>query len=265
MINNQRGGVNYLTFESFQDEILHGVFTRHGGVSNTHAASLNVGGTVGDAPESVRRNKQILFETLNKPAASMFDCWQVHGPDYILANSPHNASTVTDPREYRADGLITNNSNVTLFMRFADCTPILLYDPVKKVIGLVHAGWQGTVKKAGSNMVKGFVNLFGSNPADLLAGIGPAIGPDHYIVGKQVIDAVSIAFGEKAKDLLLPAENDKKFFDMWEANRYDLETAGVRQIEVSGICTACNTQDWFSHRAEKGKTGRFGVLMALKA
>lgn len=265
MILNQHGDIKYLTFEQFGSDVTHGVFTRRGGVSTGHISSLNVGGTVGDDPSNVRMNKQLMFESLDKPVQTMFDCWQVHGPDYVLVNDPHFASYRSTPREIRADGLITNNPDVTLFMRFADCTPILLYDPVIKVIGIVHAGWQGTVKKAAGNMVKGFVNLFGSKPADILAGIGPSIGPDHYEIGPQVIERVRSAFNSRDDELLRPGNLDKKYFNMWMANKLDLEDAGIRHIEVSGICTACNTEDWYSHRAENGKTGRFGVLMALKS
>ena len=258
----QQNGLKYLTFERF-GRVTHGIFSRHGGVSNNYAAALNVGGTVGDEPAAVRENKRILFGALGKNTTSMFDCWQVHGPDYVLANSPHTAASHTDPREIRADALLTANPEVTLFMRFADCTPVLLFDPNKKVVGIAHAGWQGTVKRAASNLVRGFTHLFGSNPGDIQAVIGPSIGPDHYEVGHQVIDQVITSFGRKADDLLRETAPEKAYFDMWAANEYDLRTAGVEHIEVAGICTACHTGDWFSHRAEKGRTGRFGVVMAL--
>ena len=258
----QKNGLRYLTFEQFGN-VTHGIFSRHGGVSNNHAAALNVGGTVGDSPDSVRENKRLLFDALGKTTSSMFDCWQVHGPDYVLANTPHAASTVTDPREFRADAILTDNPDVTLFMRFADCTPILLYDPTKQVIGIAHAGWQGTVKHTASNLVRGFANLFGCDPANIRAVIGPSIGPDHYEVGHQVIEQVHHAYGEHVQTLLEDKGNGKAHFNMWLANKLDLLSVGVTQIEVAGVCTACNTQDWFSHRAEKGRTGRFGVLMAL--
>lgn len=261
---NEKNGLKFLTFERFEQHVTHGIFTRHGGVSTTHAASLNVGGTVGDDPASVRENRRILFSTLDRPQHSMFDCWQVHGPDYVLANTPHYASTETDPREFRADSLLTNNPEVTLFMRFADCTPVLLFDPKKKVIGIAHAGWQGTVKKTASNLVKGFINIFGSEPSNIQAVIGPSIGPDHYEVGWEVTHQVELSYGTRSPELLTLLPNGKHIFNMWLANKIDLESVGVNDIEVSGVCTACNTQDWFSHRAEKGKTGRFGVLMGLK-
>ncbi len=262
MLVVEQNGLKYLTFERFGN-VTHGIFSRHGGVSNNHATSLNVGGTVGDEPGSVLANKQILFGALGKNTSSMFDCWQVHGPDYVLANSPHTAASHTNPREIRADSLLTANPDVTLFMRFADCTPVLLYDPVRRVVGIAHAGWQGTVKHAASNLVRGFTHIFGSDPGDIQAVIGPSIGPCHYEVGHQVIEQVITSYGSKADEMLQESAHGKAHFNMWAANEYDLRNAGVEHIELAGICTACHTNDWFSHRAEKGRTGRFGVIMAL--
>jgi copper oxidase (laccase) domain-containing protein len=104
---------------------------------------------------------------------------------------------------------------------------------------------------------------YGSNPADIVAGIGPSIGPDHYEVGADVILQVMHKFGDES-DKVLKSHNGKIHFDLWKTNKILLESAGVGQIEIAGICTACNTQDWFSHRAEKGRTGRFGALIALQ-
>jgi YfiH family protein len=145
----------------------------------------------------------------------------------------------------------------------------MLYDPVKKVIGLVHAGWKGTVQQISRRAITAMQEYYGSQPQDILAGIGPSIGPDHYQVGMEVIRGVHETFGEQATKLLLPDDNpiqetDHRLkFDLWSANRLLLEQAGVRSIEVCNICTACHVDDWYSHRAEAGKTGRFGVVIAL--
>jgi copper oxidase (laccase) domain-containing protein len=103
---------------------------------------------------------------------------------------------------------------------------------------------------------------YGSRPADIIACIGPSIGPDHYEVGADVISQVEQTFGEDAL-LMLPRHGARTHFDLWKANQYLLERAGVRQIELAALCTACHTEDWFSHRAEHGKTGRFGALISL--
>jgi YfiH family protein len=162
----------------------------------------------------------------------------------------------------KADIILTDNPDLTLFMRFADCTPILLYDPLKHIVGIVHSGWLGTVRSAARVAVEAMSARFGTNPVDLLAAVGPSIGPDHYEVGKDVIAQVKAAFNEQAS-ILLEQRGGRKYFNLWAANRLLLEKAGVEHIEVSRICTACNPVDWFSHRGEKGKTGRFGAMIAL--
>jgi YfiH family protein len=163
----------------------------------------------------------------------------------------------------KADIMLTDNPRVTLFMRFADCTPILLYDPKKNAIAIIHAGWLGTVRGAARIAVQAMQERYASNPAHILAAIGPAIGPDHYEIGQDVIAQVRDAFGPDAKSLL-KAHGNGIHFDLWKANQTLLEGMGVRQIETMGICTACHPDDWFSHRGEKGKTGRFGALIALQ-
>ena len=148
-------------------------------------------------------------------------------------------------------------------MRFADCTPVLLYDPARQVIGLVHAGWLGTVRGAARAAVESMQKRYASDPADILAAIGPAIGPDHYEIGADVIAQVKAADGSQAEELLT-AHGKSIHFDLWKANQLILSGVGVHQIEVAGICTACHLDDWYSHRGEKGKTGRFGALIALQ-
>jgi hypothetical protein len=148
-------------------------------------------------------------------------------------------------------------------MRFADCVPILFHDPRKGVIGVAHAGWVGTLRDVATATINAMAKQYGSNPADIIAGIGPSIGPDHYEVGADVILQVMQKFGDESEQLL-KSHNGKIHFDLWKTNRLLLEKAGVEKIEVAEICTACNTDDWFSHRAEKGRTGRFGALITLQ-
>ncbi len=256
----ESNGLRYLTFDIFPKEVVHGIFTRQGGLSPEPWDSLNLGGTVGDDLDRVRENRYRTFAALGRSRQSIFDVWQVHSSDVVIATSSH-AHSNTHP-EFKADGIVTEKQDISLFMRFADCTPVLLYDPVKKAIGIVHAGWQGTVKKVSSQTVKVMQAAFGSKPDDILAAIGPAIGPDHYEVGRNVIEQVNYAFEDHAASLLIEHE-DKVYFDLWAANKIVLEQDGVKNIEVAGICTACNLTDWYSHRAEKGKTGRFCALIAL--
>ena len=255
-------GIRYLTFDLFPERVIQAVFTRQGGLSPDPWASLNLGGTVGDDRSRVRENRFRAFRALGRDPRSMFDVWQVHSADVVVATSPHD----TVPQEFKADGIITDNPAVTLFMRFADCTPILLYDPVRSAVGIVHAGWLGTVRRAASATVSAMRSAYGSNPADLLAAIGPSIGPDHYEVGPDVVEKATHAFGAHADGLFHRNSGPRPHFDLWAANHLDLEQAGLKteNIAISAICTACNPQDWYSHRAQKGKTGRFGALIALR-
>lgn len=252
----ERNGLRFYQFNSL--DVKHAVFTRHGGLSPEPWKSLNLGGTVGDEVERVRGNRFLSFEALGCKPASIFDVWQVHSADAVCADAPRRM----DEPYQKADIILTDNPEVTLFMRFADCVPILVHDPVKHVIGLAHAGWLGTVRNVAKATVETMVERYDSRPADIIACIGPSIGPDHYEVGQDVITQVEETFGADAS-LMLPRHGSRIHFDLWKANQYLLERAGVRQIELAGICTACHTDDWFSHRAEKGKTGRFGALISL--
>jgi hypothetical protein len=255
-------GICYLRFDSFPENVVQAVFTRRGGLSPEPWDSLNVGGTVGDERSRVRENRFRAFRALSRDPNSMFDAWQVHSADVVIANAPH--PHFNNPPEFKADGLVTDNPSVTLFMRFADCTPILFHDPRRGVVGIAHAGWLGTMRGAGPAVVEAMRAAYGSNPADILAAIGPSIGPDHYEVGPEVVEQARYVFGREAETLFHKNHGPREHLDLWAANRLALKRAGVGQIEVAGICTACHPEDWYSHRAQKGKTGRFGALIALK-
>jgi YfiH family protein len=257
---SQQNGLRYYTFEIFPKNITQAIFTRQGGVSPRPWNSLNVGGSIGDDITHVRENRIRSFKTLGRAPESIHDVWQVHSADVVYADVPRRL----DSEYQKADILLTDNPEVTLFMRFADCTPILLYDPKKQVIGIVHSGWLGTVRSAVRAAVEAMQGRYVSHPADILAAIGPSIGPDHYEIGEDVIAQVRNTFGADAKSLL-EEHGESIHFNLWDANRVLLEKAGVKRIEIAKICTACHTDDWFSHRGEKGKTGRFGALIAMKS
>ncbi|MEO8358138.1 MAG: peptidoglycan editing factor PgeF [Chloroflexota bacterium] len=253
----QHNGLRYFKFDSMQAR--HAIFTRHGGVSPGPWGSLNVGGTVGDDLARVRENRILSFQAMGCEPESIFDVWQVHSADVVCAQAPRPI----DESYRQADIILTDKHDVTLFMRFADCVPIMVSDPRNGVIGIAHAGWMGTLRDVASATINAMKKQYGSNPADIVACIGPSIGPDHYEVGADVILQVMQKFGDES-DLILKSHNGKIHFNLWETNRLLLEHAGVQNIEISGICTACNTSDWFSHRAEKGRTGRFGALISLQ-
>jgi polyphenol oxidase len=254
-----RNGLRIYQFDSFGPDLIQAVFTRHGGVSPQPWKSLNLGGTVGDVADRVRENRRRTFDAMGRDPLSLFDVWQVHGTDVAIAESPRPASS---PYQ-QADAILTDRPEITLMMRFADCVPIFLHDPIHHVIGLVHAGWMGTVKGTIRAAVDAMHFRFGSAPEDLVSAIGPSIGPDHYEVGADVVTQVKESFGVDASGLLADHKGHTHF-DLWSANRLYLERAGVRHIEIANLCTACATDDWFSHRTEKGRTGRFGVMFGLK-
>ncbi|NLE50826.1 MAG: peptidoglycan editing factor PgeF [Chloroflexi bacterium] len=241
-----------------QSSVIHGVFTRLGGASDRPWDSLNLGGTVGDEPATVRENHRRMYAALGVSEARACTVWQVHSADTIVVRQ-----RVSGRRWLaRADGMVTDIPGLPLTMRFADCTPILLYDPVRHVAGIVHAGWRGTVLGAAPSAVRALQEAFGSNPVDIQAGIGPSIGPERYQVGEEVVGAVREAFGA-VDGLIARASDGSAYLDLWAANRLALERAGVGQIEVAGICTATRTDEFYSHRAERGRTGRFGAVIAL--
>ena len=253
-------GLRYYQFEHLGEGLTQAVFTRQGGCSPAPWDSLNLGGTVGDELPRVRANRDRALAALNRAPGSVYDVWQVHGVDVAIAEAPRPL----DAPHLQADTILTNTPGVTLLMRFADCVPIFLHDPVRKVIGISHAGWMGTVRGTLRFAVAAMQARFGSRPGDILAGIGPSIGPDHYEVGPDVVAQVRQAFGQRASTLLVDHAGTPHF-DLWAANRLTLEAAGVRQVELAGLCTACHTGDWYSHRAEKGRTGRFGAILALNS
>jgi hypothetical protein len=252
-------GLEYFQFESFdRSRVEHGIFTRKGGVSPTPWASLNLGGTVGDERPNVVENRRRIYEVMDRKVESIFDVWQVHSDDVICTNTPRPL----DSAHEKGDAILTDNPDITLFMRFADCVPILLHDPVRGVIGVVHAGWLGTVKKVVKRAVEKMAEQYGSFPGDIFAGIGPSIGTDHYPVGADVIEQVRAGFDGRAAEVLSDT-NGKTHLDLWTSNAVLLEEAGVKSVEIAGICTACDLGRWYSHRAEHGKTGRFGAFIAL--
>jgi YfiH family protein len=253
-------GLIYYRFAGF-DDVNHGVFTRHGGVSAAPWDSLNLGGTVGDDVQAVRRNHELIYETLGVDFERTVTVWQVHGADTVLVNRP-----VTGRRWIaKADAMMTDQPGLALVMRYADCTPILVYDPVKRAIGIAHAGWRGTVQGMAANLVQAMHDAYGSRPADMVAAVGPAIGPDRYQVGEEVVDAAAHYFESIDGIIRRDPHDGTAYFDLWEANTRDLIRAGVRagRIEVAGLCTATRTDEFFSHRGENGQTGRFGAVLCL--
>ena len=256
---NQVAALKYYQFELLQEAgLAQGIFTRAGGVSPAPWDSLNLGGTVGDSRANVIENRLRIFNALNRKVESLFDVWQVHSTKIVCSDTVRPL----DAPHKEADAILTDRPEITLFMRFADCVPIFLFDPIRKVVGIVHAGWMGTVNRIVSLAIDAMVNRYGSKRENILAGIGPSIGPDHYEIGDEVITKVWQTFGQDASGLLNEIDGGIHL-NLWEANRILMQRSGVQQIQIAGICTHCHIDDWYSHRAEHGKTGRFGAILAL--
>lgn len=251
-------GLRFYQFDIFPPNVLNAVFTRQGGVSPEPWASLNLSISVGDDPARVAENRAHAFNALGRNPASLHDVWLVHGTDIVYAESPRAPEATVQ----KADILFTDNPQVSLFMRFADCVPLIFHDPKKGVIGISHAGWMGTVKSVAEVSVQAMQSRYGSQPKDIVVGIGPSISVDHYEVGEEVVTQFREKFGADAAKVI-ETRDGKTYLDLWAANALQLRKMGVEQIQISGLCTACHLEDWYSHRAEKGKTGRFGALVAL--
>ena len=252
-----KNGLKYFTFENLAG-ITHAVFTRRGGVSPSPWDSLNLGGSVGDDIVHVRENRIRSFSAVGRDPASLHDVWLVHGTDVVHADAPRDLAL----KPIQADIITTDNPRVTLFMRYADCVPLIVHDPKKGVVALAHAGWLGTVRNVARHTLAALRERYAVDPRNVRAAIGPSIGPDHYEVGVDVAEKFRASFGAQAESLLEP-RGEKFHLNLWKANRLQLEAEGVENIETAEVCTACHLDDWFSHRAEKGKTGRFGALIGL--
>jgi hypothetical protein len=259
--SHQPDSIRFFTTSLFPEELVtQAFFTRLGGVSEGIHTSLNMGLTVGDAPEKVYRNRELAFQLMGRDPRTLSDSWLVHGTETVVYQSPRSPDQKVPPQ---ADIVLTDRAEVSLFMRYADCVPVALLDPQKGAVALAHAGWRGAVLQVARRAVEKMAAVYGSKPADLLAAIGPSISPQRYEVGPEVVEQVRAAFGPEAKELL-PQFGDATHFDLWKANQLSLLRAGVRQIDLAGICTYDHAGEWYSHRAAGGKTGRFGVLLALK-
>jgi YfiH family protein len=260
MNRHQPNGLAYYTFPSLEgfSELVHGITTRHGGVSAAPFHSLNLTRSVGDEPAAVEEN-------LHRVATA----FGIRRDDLVSPSQRHTANVQrVGPGDRGSacescDTLITSSPGVPVLLRFADCTPILIYDPTLRAFAVVHSGWRGTVKGAARAAVEALAEHYGSRPADLVAAIGPSIGPCCYEVGDDVTEAVDTAFGS-GHDLATPGPAGRAHFDLWAANRRWLEQSGVRQIEVAGLCTACRVDEFYSHRRERTPHGHFGAVMCLK-
>ncbi len=248
-------------------DLVQAVSGRLGGASRGHLSSLNLSLVVHDERETVLANRQRLAEALGIPHERLLKSRQVHGSDCLVVGRGEieNGLTGLTDSPLIADGMLTAERELFLFMTFADCVPVLLHDPVRGVVGLVHAGWKGTAAGIVRRAVLLAQEAFGCRPGDILAGIGPSIGPCCYEVGPDVASAVQRALPAHA-EVSREVAGGSIHLDLWRANACQLEEVGVpaANVEIAGLCSACRTDLFFSHRKERGKTGRMGAVIGLR-
>lgn len=255
MLTKIRNNIKYLQFKNLSNfkNLKHFSSTRIGGSSSGILNSLNLGYSVNDNPKNVSNNLDLLVNTLNFTRKQIVSPKQTHGANIGIVKTENDIFPDTD-------ALITNVPNLCIFIRTADCVPILLFDPVSKAIAAIHSGWKGTVQKISKHTIELMKREFGTNPMDIIAGIGPSIGPKVYEVGPEVIDQFNESFGMNYCSS--PIKNSKKgLLDLWKANKKILLNSGIpeNQIEIAEICTYSNPELFFSARRDGLKTGRLAT------
>ena len=238
---------------SIYQNIIHFSTTRIGGKSQGILSSFNLGYTVNDNPKIVTENLDSLANTFGISRKQLVSPKQTHSKNIGIVKSENDIFPDTD-------ALITNVPGICIFVRTADCVPILLFDPVKKAIAAIHSGWKGTIQEISKQTIELMQKEYGTNPNDLIAGIGPSIGPEVYEVGPEVIDQFNLKFG--IDHIITPIENTNKgLLNLWEVNKQILQNCGVpeHQIELSEKCTYSNPDLFYSARRDGVKTGRLAT------
>lgn len=254
--------VKFDVFQPFNN-IKHGVFTRLGGVSQPPFDSLNLSSYQADDPAAVQENQRRAYGMFGRSTSQLVHANLKHG-NHVQRVTQADHGTLPE-----CDGLITNDVGCGLTMNFADCGSIFLYDPKNHAIALGHAGWKGAIANVGGALVDGMVSQFGSDPADIIAALGPCISVSRYEVDEPVISEVHRAFPKWVDRLLSYHVDDegekagRPHFNLALANHIGLYEAGVKEVAMPPYCTASRTDLFFSHRAERGKTGRFGAIFTL--
>ena len=264
MVSATLKGLSILQFNNLikYSEVLHFSSTRIGGSSEANYSSLNLGFNSGDNYGNVITNRNKLCSAL-----------EINSKRFVFPKQTHTATTKVisddffsekgDPLQYLldTDALITNLKGICIAVKTADCVPVLLYDPRKKVVAAIHAGWRGTAQNIVFKTVQKLKDEFDTDPSDLIAGIGPSISPGAYEVGSDVYNQFDPMFYEDTD----PLQTDKKLLNLWKANHQQLIMGGVnsQNIEIAQLCTWSDSELFFSARRDGAKTGRMatGIMM----
>ena len=260
IITVKQGTLEYLVAEGIAAP--HCFTTRLGGVSTGHLHSLNIGLHRGDDPENVAKNHEILASAIGFDRKKLVLSHQVHTD--IIRNVMSTDACGMDHHLYpECDALITNDPGTALMIFTADCTPILLHDPVTGAVGAVHAGWRGTAMDIAGKTVRRMCSVFGCKAENICAAIGPNIGFCCFETDAEVPNAMRAAFGTAVEEYIRPA-GDKYYVNLKAINAHALSRAGLVNIEISRACTMCSHETFWSHRYTKGQRGSQGAIIVCK-
>ena len=266
----EKNGVPYFVFKNLEDTglVRHGFSTRMGGVSEGFLGSLNLSFTRGDDPEKVRENFRRMGMAVGFETKDLVLSDQTHTTNVRLVTEEDRGKGFDKEKDYTdTDGLITNVPGLMLVTIYADCVPLYFVDPVHKAIGLSHSGWKGTVHRMGKVTLERMAEEFGTRPEDVQAAIGPSICQDCYEVSEDVARAFMDEFADRLDDRLVYRKDNGKYqLNLWRANELALQEAGIRpeHLTITNVCTCCNHELLFSHRASHGQRGNLGTFLGLK-
>lgn len=270
LLEQEKNGVRYLQFPSLLETgaCRHLFSTRIGGISKGDLGTMNLSYSRGDKKENVDENFRRIAEVLDCSVGDFVLSQQTHTTNVKTVTAEDKGKGIVKELGYTdIDGLITNVPGVVLSTFYADCVPLFFLDPVKKAIGLSHSGWRGTVGKMGKVTVERMTKEYGSNPKDIIAAVGPSICVDCYEVSSDVADAFmeAFAYAENLDKIVIPKSKEKAMLDLWQANYAVFLEAGIMKehITLPDICTSCNKELLFSHRASNGKRGNLGAFLML--
>ena len=255
------GEIEYLAAEGIT--VPHGFTTRFGGVSQGHLSAMNIGMHRGDDPQNVLKNYEILGNAIGFDPKNCVLTKQTHTDIVRRVGKADCGTGIFRPEFDPCDGLITNDPGVALVVFTADCTPILFFDPVTGAVGAAHAGWRGTAADIAGKTVRAMEAHFGSKPQDIRCAIGPNIGQCHFQTDADVPEAMIAALGDCAKAHIRNS-GDKYYVNLKEINALFLRRAGVRHVEISTECTACNPEKYWSHRLVGANRGSQGAVIVRK-
>lgn len=259
--------IKYKAFEQFED-VIHGFSTRLGGVSKEHLYSLNLSFSRGDNRENVITNNLRFAKALGYNYENRVFSDQVHDINIYCVDEKDIGKGITKENDIKnIDGLVTNVKNIPLITFYADCVPLYFYDFENKVVGLAHSGWKGTVKNIALGMIKTMCQVYGSKVDNIICAIGPSICMDCYEVSADVAEQFINAYNpEEINNLLLDKGNGKYQLDLHMACRYNLMNAGIldNNISMPDICTCCNPEVLYSHRASNGLRGNLAAVIMLR-